>query len=780
MRKLISAGLVSATTLAFASLCFSGPAFAAEPDQGSPQGGAAQESDPAIIVTARKREENLIDVPLPVTVATQAQLQRDQIFSITDLQRTTASLEISQTSGGEVNGGARLRGLGTGVFNASVSPSVAFVVDQVPQGNLTFPLLFDLAQVEVLRGPQGTLFGQGASAGVINISTVAPSLDKVSASGGINIADKGTAGSEVSEVNARAGFNLPLGEAAALRVSGQFRKETGLQRNTFLGLDNKIREYGVRARLLAKPSETVTVNLSAEMTDQKTQGWNFFAIAIAPNASTLIDPDGPGPAPRLPVSVFSNRAFTDPAGCNIPVINERAEFYCEDSQAQLRNRARGVSGVIDLELSDSLSLTSVSAYRTLDRETGTVNFSRRLGVAARNENIQSESNQFSQELRLDYESEGVSVLVGALYSRFSLETTPITTPNFGSPLPGQRTGFSVCLNAGFFCVVPVAFAYEDTTNRTIAFFADATVPLSDRIDVFGGLRYSNYRNTTGVGVDTVTASRISRIKDNDVSGRIGLSFKPNPDSTIFASYARGYKPPAIVVPTIATDPVVNLKPEKSDAFELGAKIQVGRVQLSGNAFWNKVANFQTQSSVFNTAGALISVTQNIDKVVSKGFEFNALGTVFPGLTINAGYQFNDVRFPAGFVGNDGVSLAGKQFINAPKHKFTISGEYSAEISGRVEAFVNANLVYKSKVLLGQYGSDIYRYPAHELINAGFGLRDADGRWSASIFARNLTKEREPTAYLASDFAGNSDGGIRAWPAAGITSRVVGMSVDFNF
>ncbi|MFN3456642.1 MAG: TonB-dependent receptor [Novosphingobium sp.] len=763
-------------TTALTAFALAMPAQAQEAGSGSSASSAVDE----IIVTARKREENLIDVPLPVTVATRAQLQRDQVFSITDLQRTTASLEISQTSGGEVNGGARLRGLGTGVFNASVSPSVAFVVDQVPQGNLTLPLLFDLAQVEVLRGPQGTLFGQGASAGVINITTVAPSLAKLSVSGGINIADKGTAGSEVSEVNARAGFNLPMGDMAALRISGQYKKETGLQRNTFLGLDNKIREYGLRAKLLLKPSETVTVNLSAEMSDQKSAGWNFFAIAIAPNLGTLIDPDGPGPAPTLPVSAYSNGAFTDPAGCNIPVINARAEFYCEDSQARLRNRARGVSGVIDFELSDNLSLTSVTAYRTLDRETDTVNFSRRLGVAARNENIESESSQFSQELRLDYQNDGIDVLVGALYSRFSLETTPVTGTTFGNPLPGQRTGFSVCLNAGFFCVVPLAFTYEDTTNRTVAFFADATVPLTEKLDVFGGIRYSNYRNTTGVGVDALVASRTSKIKDNDVSGRLGLSFKPSPGSTIFASYARGYKPPAIVVPTIATDPVVNLKPEKSDAFELGAKVEAGRVQLSANAFWNKVANFQTQSSVFNSAGALISVTQNIDKVISKGFELNAIGTVLPGFTVNAGYQFNDVRFPAGFVGNDGISLAGKQFINAPKHKFTLSGEYAAAISGDIEAFVNANLVYKSKVLLGQYGGEAYRYPAHELINAGLGLRDADGRWSASIFARNLTKEREPTAYLASDFAGNADGGIRAWPAAGITTRVVGLAIDFNF
>lgn len=757
-------------------------AFSAVPAMAqSASAEASASSDDAIIVSARKRDENLVDVPVPVSVATGAQLERDKVYSISDLQRTTPALEVSQTSGGEVNGGARLRGLGTGVFNATVSPSVAFVVDQVPQGNLTFPLMFDLAQVEVLRGPQGTLFGQGASAGVINMKTVAPSTDGIHVSGGVDYADKGTAGSEVSELTVRGAFNLPVGDSAALRVAGQYRKETGLQRNTYLGLDNEIQDYGLRARFMARPSDTITVNLGVEYTRNTTDGWNFFAIAVAPSSMNLVDPDGPGPAPTLPVSVFSNGDFFDTAGCNIPAITQRAEFYCEDSQAQMRNQALGFSSVIDAELSDSLTLTSVTAYRTLDRETGTVNFSRRLGVAARNENLESESSQFSQELRLGYTGDTLDLVVGGMYSRYNLETTPIDNSlPFGSPLPGTRTGFSVCLNAGFFCVVPVALTYEDTSNSIFAGFADATVALTDQLDLFGGLRVSHYRNETGVGENTLTATRTQKIEDNNISGRIGFSYKPNPDATIFASYARGYKPPAIVVPTIASDPVTILKPEDSDAVELGGKLAVGHLQLSANAFWSRVKNFQTQSSIFNNAGALISVTQNISKVESYGFELGAMGRIGDHLTINAGYQFNVVKFPSGFIGNDGVALGGQQFINAPKHKFTLSGEYDMPLGASTELFLNGNLVWKSKTLLAQYGDPQYRYPAHALVNASIGVRDPDGKWTLSVFARNLTKQREPSAYLASDFAGNADGGIRAWPVAGITARVVGVSLGFDF
>jgi iron complex outermembrane recepter protein len=771
--------LLATTALVFTGLSL--PAFAQQ---------AAEEvaSDDTIIVTSRLREEKLIDVPLPVTVATAEQIARDKVYTISDLQRITPALEISQTSGGEVTGGARLRGLGTGVFNNSVSPSVAFVVDQVPQGNLTFPILFDLGQVEVLRGPQGTLFGQGASAGVINISTVTPTTDRIKVSAALDWADKGTLGSEVGEIIARAGLNVPLSDTAALRFATYYKRETGVQRNTFLGKDNKISDLGLRLKGLFKPTEQLTINLSGEYTQTISHGWNFFAIATTPNSTTPLFPNGP---PRGAVSTGN---FLDPTGCNIPKITARAEFYCEDTQAQFRNKASAFSSVIDYELSDTLKLTSVTAYRTLTRKTETVNFSRRLGIAARSENVQGKSNQFSQELRLSYAGENLNLLVGALYSRFKTEALPIRNIPFGNLNLGARTGFSVCTNTQpGFCPVPLAFGYELTKDNTKALFADATYSFTDQLDLFGGVRYSNYHNTTGVNTNAVVVQAATPatttspfipspvpLKDNNVSGRIGLSYKPDTNSTLYASFSKGYKPPAIVVATIAGVAPTPLKPEQATAFELGGKIALGRLQLSANIFSTKIKNFQTQSSGFNTAGALISLTSNIPSVKSKGFELGVFGKLSDNFSINAGYQYNDVKFPTGFVGDDGISLSRQQFLNAPKHKFTVSGDFSVPVSDSIEAFLNANLVYKSKVLLAQRGNPIFRYKGHELINGSLGLRSPDDKWSASLFVRNLTKQREPAAYLASDFAGAPDGGVRAWALAGLTARVLGGSLSFNF
>ncbi|MCX7284276.1 MAG: TonB-dependent receptor [Novosphingobium sp.] len=728
----------------------------------------AASDDSAIVVTARRRVETLLEVPVSVSVATTEQLARDQIYTLTDLQRITPALEVSQTSGGENNGGARLRGLGTAVFNSSVTPSVAFVVDDVPQGNLAFPQLFDMGQVEVLRGPQGTLFGQSASAGVVNVRSVAPSLDGYSAQFGADFADKGTAGAEYGLLVLRGAINAPLSDKIAVRVASQLRQEKGLQRNVKLGNDSNIRDIGVRGRILAKPTETLTLNLTAEYNNNRSRGTNFFVLAIAPTGR--------------PNSAASNNAFTNPAGNCGMTISARAEQYCSELEPAQQSEVLSLSGMVDLDLGD-VTLTSITSYRKLQREVARQDFTRLAGAAsARSENLLNKVNQFTQELRANYSGSGFDVVSGLFYAKYNYDQLPLGG-TFGARTPADRVGFSICTAAGTFCIpgagVPT-FTREDTQSRTYAAFADVTVNLSDQIDLFGGLRYTDFSTSLGLGLNRVTTTNRSSIKDENVSGRIGLRYQPNSDLNVYASYARGYKTPALVVnadPSVAT---VNLKPELADAFELGVKYAVAPgVQLEANAYYNKTRNFQSQTQLLiNTQ--LVSVANNIPSVVSRGFELSAFGKVSDNLTFNAGYQFNVVKYPTGFLSDDGVNIGGQQLVFAPRHKASLSGEYSRAVFGDVLGFLNANVVYKSATLLAARADPRYRFPAHATIGGAIGVRDEDSAWRASIFVRNLTKQREPTAYLANSFAGSIDGGIRAWPVGGLTARVVGLSFDASF
>jgi outer membrane receptor protein involved in Fe transport len=774
MRRLLMA------TSALVSASYALPAYAQSADEEARDGNE-------IIVTARKREENLVDVPLPISVATEAQLKRDQITNYNDLQRVTPALEVSQTAGGESNGGGRLRGLGTGVFNPSVQSSVALVVDQAPVGNMAFPLLYDLAQVEVLRGPQGTLFGQGASAGVINIRTKAPSTDALALSGSIDFADKGTAGSEVGELIVSAAANIPVSEQAAFRVATQYKKETGLQRSVTTGKDNEIKDFGVRLRALLKPSERFTVNLTGEYGKSESDSQTFFAIAIAPTSTA---PFGP---PGATLGGISTGAYLNPTGCAMTVISPRVEEFCEPLPSSISTSIGIVSAVMDWEVSDALTITSVSSYRERSFKQLRRDFSRlSTAFSARQERTQEDLRGFSQELRGNISGDSFDVVVGGFYSDHQFSRVPMGTGpfNFGVNTAGNRIGFSVCTAAGIgFCPVSTNFTKELTQNRTLAGFADATFKLAEQFEIFGGLRVSDYSNTTNVQVFAATTGplRTQEVSESNFSGRIGGSFRPNSNTNIYASFSRGYKPTA--VGTKATGALFELKPEESDAFEVGAKFGLGRFQLSANAFYTKIANFQSQTSTF-VGTALISEPLNVPVVKSKGFELTAIGEILPGLNINAGYQFNDVKFPTTvlnavgvsvpYLGDDGLYIGGTQFLFSPKHKFALSGEYSTALGESLEVFLNANLIYKSKVLLAARTDPRYRFPAHETINLGFGIRHPDNNWTASVFVRNLTKSREPTAYLANTFAGQIDGGIRAWPVSGLTARVVGVRAGFEF
>jgi iron complex outermembrane recepter protein len=766
-------------TSALVSGSFALPAYA----QSTTTADEEVRQDDAIVVTARKREESLLNVPVPVTVATQAQLEREQIRGVDDLQRVTPALEVSQTSGGEANGGARIRGLGTGVFNASVSPSVAFVIDNVAQGNLSFPLLFDMAQVEVLRGPQGTLFGQGASAGVIKIATVDPTDQGVKVKGGFEFADKGTAGSEFGNKVFNAAVNVPITDGMALRVAGQWQRETGLQRNTFTNRDNRVTDFGVRAKLLMEPGDSTKFRFTMEYAKRTDDAWNFFT----------------------PVQVGTDVAVAAQyAACGV-VPSARAELFCSQFPNYQTKEVFGVSVVLEQELTAGLDLTSVSSYRKSNAQIESVDFARRVGaVSANNENIQNNAEQFGQELNLNYKGEGFDIIFGGMYQKYAYDTSPLVNKPFNQTTPGNRTGFSVCPYNGNFTIpfpfpnfvnfgcVPfvfgigrptVRFTHEDTKNSTTALFADATVNLSDKLDVFGGLRYTHFKNTTGVAYDAAPLT-FGSLSENNVSGRLGLSYKASDTTSFYASAALGYKPSATVISV--SNPLPNfLKPEKSTAFELGGRHQAGRVLLSGNIFYTNVKNFQAQSQEL-VAGQLLATAKNIEAIKSYGFEINATGKVSDNFTVNAGYQFNNATYAKGVCANDDVDLVapigvcdgllgGQQVRNAPKHKFTLSGEYSAPMGQSLELFLNANVVYKSKVRVEDYVNPLFTYKAHELVNTAFGIRDADGAWTLSIFARNLTKEREPVAYL-----GNTAEGIRGWPGAGRTARIVGVTGGFNF
>jgi len=318
--------------------------------------------------------------------------------------------------------------------------------------------------------------------------------------------------------------------------------------------------------------------------------------------------------------------------------------------------------------------------------------------------------------------------------------------------------------------------------------------VNDQWDIFGGIRVSDYENDTFVGEPNMpTVGTDLSTGESNVSGRLGARFQPDDDTTVYGSVAVGYKPSAVALNDLPDDPatpelenVSQLDQEDALAFELGIKRGVGASTLEANVFHTTVENFQAQTNEFVGGGAaLTSVPRNIEEIVSYGLELTAYGELSDSLTYNVGYIYNNSTYPddyqgdpEGFrLGSSPADLGGAQVQFAPEHKLTLSGEYSREFNENFEGFVSTNIVYKSEVLLANFAPDLTTYEGHTTFGGAVGVRSPDGQWTASLFGRNLTEEREPIGYLGQPFPDNA---VRSWPAAGITTRLVGVKLDVNF
>src|SRR5438067_9511055 len=362
-----------------------------------------------IIVTAQKRVESLKNVPIPITVVTKDQLAAQRVYSVADLARTAPSLEIIQAFGGP-GGGGQIRGLGTQSFTRSAEGAVGVVVDGVPQGNVPNLSIFDIDRVEVLRGPQGTLFGLTASAGVINMATTAPDPRKVSGYVHVDFSDKGTAGSEVGEITTRAAINIPTSSNSALRVAVNYNRLQGVEENAFTGTDDKKNDYAVRVRYLWKPSSAVTVNLIGD--------YDYYKQNYAdPQFVYVSVPAGSPLAAQL-------------AACGITASwgnNKR----CASLSNRAANRNFGFSGQVDVDVGPG-TVTSITGWRKnkqLPLDFDIMANPSDIPQIFQTGNIAS-GRQFSQELRFTSNPGQLEYTTGLFYSDYKASSGYTDTGSF--------------------------------------------------------------------------------------------------------------------------------------------------------------------------------------------------------------------------------------------------------------------------------------------------------------------------------------------------------------
>jgi iron complex outermembrane receptor protein len=742
-------GLLCSTALSGA------PARAAE---AAPSAAASAISVTEVVVTARKRAERLQDVPIAITAVGGAQLNQGAHLRIEDLNQFAPSTNIVIPSPHQTS--FSIRGLGANPSNDGLEQSAGVFVDGVYLGRPGMAVfdLIDISQVELLRGPQGTLYGKNTTAGAVNISTTPPSF----APGGVFQISGGNLG----YVQTQASLTGPLlGDELAGRLTAYDTSRNGWVRDTTTGqtLDD-VRRYGVRGQLLFKPSDSFSLRLIGEHHEENDS-----------NGATLFNSWG-GKAATWQKDLAVVGGMVD--------ISPNGDATAANGPTVIRTRQWAVSAQADWSLGGGYALTAITAWRNWsyfslsDVDGGTAN------VATAGYTVHDD--QFSQELRIATPKDRpVEAVAGAYYFQQNLTVDQLTA--YGSDAAAYLAGIPANLlptYAKHSAALAALLAYPNTAwdiwatprTRSYALFGQATWHATSKLNITAGVR-ETYESkseqvwrpnpvssltglpSAALAYATYPAARVS-VADWAPSGLISADYKIAPDVMAYATVSRGEKAGGVstTLPGAGLGlGSLKVKPEVADNGEIGVKSQLfdHRLQLDVDVFYTEVQDYQ--ATYFATppgGGTTVQVLTNVGKVRTEGVEAEATARPVAGLTLTSTVSYNDAiyaSYPSGpcpvEVTAAACNLTGKPVAGAPRWIANLSGQYEHPLAGAVIGYVGADYSWRSSY----YGYlDDSRYDKtgdYALINARLGLRQANGRWEAILWAKNLADKRYVASYL---------------------------------
>jgi outer membrane receptor protein involved in Fe transport len=746
---------------------------------------AAREVD-EIVVTAQKREQSLQDVPIVVT-SLSGQLMRDAgVSDIRELTVLTPGLTVTSTSN-ETIVTARVRGVGTVGDNPGLESSVGVVIDGVyrPRNGVSFGDLGEVERIEVLKGPQGTLFGKNTSAGVINIITAQPTRD-------FQAQAEATVGN-YGQVGVSGSVSGPISDTIAGRLFAATRKRDGFQ-DIIVGPgprterdDNNQDFYTLRGQLRVELTPDIDLRVIADYTKRDEDccvGTQLFVGQSALSRARMIDAVRPGSL-DLTSTPFDRQG------------------YANRSTAQ-RVEDMGISAEVNWNINPDLRLTSITAWRNWDSTTAQDSDFTAADLVYRPNDGRNgvEIGQFSQELRLAGERGPLNWLVGAFYAKEDLTNRAVLLygTDYYAYFAGRVLGGApalIGLTPG--TILQPGLGTDDLHKQkgdSWALFTNNSWKFNDALELTVGLRYtrdeksltSTY-STTGaacdqaeagfgalaraVGVPTATTIvgglclnaqnndfddlgvvRQSRTEE-EVSGTAKLSYRWSPDIMTYASYSRGYKAGGfnldreqrIVVtpagPNFTADPDTAFRGEFVDSWEIGAKTSWfdNSLLLNAAAFHQTFTDFQ-----LNTFVGTAFIVETLPEVISRGvdLDFIYLPPV-DGLTFQGGITYaetevqpftaEDLLVPSRFTSLG--RLPGAQLSFAPLWSASLAASYERPLTGDLKLRTNVSAKYTSRY---NTGSDLHPSKVQDamtLVNARVGVGPEDERWAVELWANNL-------------------------------------------
>jgi iron complex outermembrane receptor protein len=785
--------VVRASGFAVAAMLMAPSAALAQDDEGTQR----QAQNPEIVVTAQFREQALQDVPIAISAVTSEELEQRSVQTVLDVANSVPNVEM--TSGGSGYGAqtnqAFIRGLGQIDFLTAFEPRVGFYVDDVYYAT-TYGSVFDvldLERVEILRGPQGTLFGRNSVGGALRLISKKPRGDNT---GYVEL----TGGSR-NRYQVRGAYDLGISDTLALRMVGSAKGQDGqvkrldykcvhpqygnervggmgqgpvngdsCQKGTLGGGDS----YSARGTLGWEPTSAVQVYLSGDYTHETAES---SAEVILDVQSSRVNPEtgiiGGGSIP--PTGVDTNGIATWLRGLGTTYYgfdvstpeklqaviaslespdgyttyarygNERTQFY---NPPQGEMEAYGGSLTVEADLAEQLHVTSITAYREYDGDFG----QSLLAVPTEEVRNALSHRQFSQELRLlgSALNDVVDYTLGAYY----LDTKTL------NPARVQTEGF-----------VPSAldfFSDDTATLKSWALFGAVDVHPIERLTLSAGLRYSNEKKTytfdrdySPSGLAFLNFVSTGKNSDDRFNPRFSVAYELTDDINVYGSYATGFTASAFNARPFGASGIFALEPEDVTSYEFGFKSNLfgNMLRLNAAAFltkFDKIVGTLRDPTVRDGACAIFC-NDNVGNAEITGFEVEAVARPVVGLMISGNVGYTDFQYKELLAATQGLTLDSPQ-TRVPKWNLSGAVQYEAPVGAdqyvipRVDVSYRSDIAYSNNVLAVSSVQSGYA-----LVNLRLTYRNEDHGFSLAAAVTNvfdeyylttITDQRESFGFLS--------------------------------
>jgi iron complex outermembrane receptor protein len=706
-----------------------------------------------VVVTARRVEEAVQEVPIPVSVLSGELVASAGAFNVNRVKELIPTVQFYSSN--PRNSAVTIRGIGSpfGLTNDGIEPGVGLYIDGVFYARPAAATLdfLDVAQVEVLRGPQGTLFGKNTTAGAINVTSRRPNFTPE--------ANAEVAYGSFNFVQTKASVSGPLSDKVAARVSFSGTGREGFVYNTATQSDtNTLNNLGFRGQVLVAPSKNVVVNVSVDHTRQRPEGYAQMVAGVAPTLR---------PANRQYAQIAADLGYTPPS------FNAFDRLTDTDTSWQSNQDLGGGSVNLDWTVGPG-RLTSTTAYRYWNWDPSNDRDFIGLPVTSISA-APSKQNQWTQEVRYAGAiSSRLNVVTGVFAFSQALDSNPsfkqeqgsaaarfLLAPSAAAATPGLLDGY------GF-------DQYLKFRNVSAAAFGQLEWLVTDRLRILPGLRFNydqkkvDFDQQVYGGLQTTDPALVALklsvlapqaytadVDDTNTSGQLTVAYKVSPAINAYGTYSTGFKSVGLNLNGVPTDALGNpvlsaatVKPEDVRHVEFGVKTEL-RPGVTANftVFHTGIEDYQTQ--VVNAqVGVLRGYLANAEKVRVRGAEFDGNARIGRRLSLYGALAYTDgiyVSFPDApppledTGGPQVKDISGSVLPGISKWALTFGGEYNkpATVAGQAgEFFAAADTSYRSEFSSSSSASRYMVVDGYGLINARAGFRWSQG-WSVFLWSRNL-------------------------------------------